>query len=104
MQESPTQNAHDIECASASSWSPSSLLNDHSPSGLSLETDADDLAVYINAMKKLEELPVYLRKLQGQVIEAQAAKKLAERKLRESEEHNRALQMENEHLKARQGL
>jgi hypothetical protein len=55
-------------------------------------------------VKKLDELPGYLRKLQRRVLEAEAAKKAAEIKLREYEERIRALQMENEHLKARQAF
>jgi uncharacterized small protein (DUF1192 family) len=105
MQESPTNKARDIACASATSWSPSSLLVDHqSSSGLSQETDADYVSTCINAVRKLDELPSYLKKLQRRVTEAETAKKLAELEVREYEERIRALQMENEHLKARQGF
>jgi hypothetical protein len=76
-------------CANASSWSPSSLFDYQSSFGLSQETDADDPAVYIDAVKKLDELPAYLKKLQRQVFEAETAKEAAELKLREYEERIR---------------
>jgi len=101
MQESPTHKARDIACASAS---PRSLLDYQSSSGPSQETDADHLSVYIDAVEKLDDLPVYLKKLQRRVVDAETAKKLTELQLREYEERIRALQMENEHLKAHQGF
>lgn len=104
MQETPTHKARDIVCASASSWSPSSLLGYQSSVRLSQETDTDDAPVFINAVKTLGELPAFLEKLQRQVVEAETAKKSAELKLTEYEERIRALQIENEHLKARQGF
>jgi len=104
MQESPTSKARDSVRASASSWSPSSLLDYQSPVRPSQETDNDDPAVYVNAVKKLDGLPAYINQLQKRVFEAETAKNAAELKLREYEEHSRALQMENEHLNARQGF
>ena len=104
MQKTPIHRARDEICASASSWSPSSLLDYQSSFGLDQETDTGDPTALIDAVKKLGELPAYLEKLQRQVIEAEAAKKSAELKLREYEGRIRALQRENEHLKARQGF
>lgn len=71
---------------------------------MSQETDADDPAVYLNAVRKLDELPAYLKKLQRRVFEAETARKAAELKLREYEERIRALQIENGHFKARQSF
>ena len=99
MQESPIHKARDT---SASTWSPTLLLDHQSPFGQRQETDADDPAAYINAVRKLEELPAYLKKLQRRVFEVEAAKKAMELKLRESEGRIRVLQTENEYLKVRQ--
>lgn len=55
-------------------------------------------------MKKLDELPAYLKKLQRRVLEAETAKKETEIKLQGYEERIRALEMENERLKARQAF
>lgn len=104
MQETPIYKGRDVISASASSWSPSSLLDYQSSFGPGQETDTDDTTTLIDAAKKLGELPAYLEKLQRQMVEAEAAKKSAELKLREYEGRIRALQMENEHLKARQGF
>jgi len=98
MQESSIHKARDT---TAPTWSPSSLPDDQSPFGLSQESDIDDPAVYISAVRKLDELPLYLKKLQRRVFEAETGKKAAELKLREYEERIRTLQIENEHLKAR---
>ena len=101
MQESPLHKARDT---SVSNWSPSSLL-EHQPSfGQSQEAVTDDPDIYIGAVEKLGELPAYLTKLQRRVSEAESAKKTAEIKLREYEEHIKALQIENERLKARQAF
>jgi len=102
--ETPIYKGSDVISASASSWSPGSLLDYQSTFGLGQETDTDDPTALIDAVKKLGELPAYLEKLQRQVVEAEAAKKSAELTLREYEGRIRALQMENEHLKARQGF
>src|SRR5258706_12057247 len=104
MQETPTHKARDIVCASASSWSPGSLLDYQSSFRLSQGTDTDDATVFINAARELGELPAFLKMLQRQMVEAETAKKSAELKLTEYEKRIRALQMENEHLKARQGF
>lgn len=106
MQESPLHKARN---AGASNWSPSFLPAGspfgHEPSsGRGQETDTDDPAVYIDAVEKLDKLPAYLKKLQRRVFEAETAKNTTEIKLREYEEHIRALQIENEHLKARRAF
>lgn len=104
MQETPIHKARDVICASASSWSPSSLLDYQSSFGLGQEVDTDDPTALIDAVKTLGELPAYLEKLQRQVAEAETAKKSAELKLQEYEGRIRALQTENENLKAHQGF
>ena len=100
MQESPTHKARDIACATASTWSPSSLLDCQSSSGPTQETNANHPSVDIDAVERLDDLSVYLKKLQRRVIDAETAKKLTELQLREYEERIKALQMEVEHLKA----
>jgi len=96
--ESPLHKARD---ASVFNWSPSSPFDYQSLGGRSQETDTDNPSIYIDAVEKLDDLPAYLRKLQGRVFEAESAKKTAEVELREYKECMRALQMENERLKAR---
>ena len=104
MQETPTHKGRDIVCASASSWSPGSLLGYQSSFKPSQESGTDDADVFVNAVRMLGGLPALLEKLQRQVVEAETAKKSAELKLKEYEERIRALQRENEYLKARQDL
>jgi len=90
--ESPLHKARDTSVPSRSPFSP---LDHQSSGGRGQESDTDDPSIYIDAVKKLDALPAYLNKLQD-------AKKTAEAELREYKEGMRALQMENERLKARQ--
>jgi hypothetical protein len=103
-QENHIQKARDDLGTNPFTWGSNSLLDHQSSFGPSQESDADDPAAYIDAVKKLDELPAHLKRLQRRVFEAETARRSTELKLRECEERIRVLQIENELLKTRQAF